>query len=348
MASYKTHGPLCAPEQWLCSFLESTSPVYDIDLEADLPPSQAIKHLDHINTATLSIYAAAHLSTSTVTQLLHRCVYLSPSDCAAKYQQFPVVVKNSARSRSRRFVSFFLIATTSFVVGAYVAFVRAPPFLTPLIMGSIPTDAETLEYTPSNDLTQEIDEHIRNCKIAQSLRANPDFVESRPHRKIPDEMKQHNLTAGTLSGDQGLAVPPLIFNEKGGKSMVCIFYAGTDLCGHPGMVHGGFLATMLDEGLARCAFPAMPNKVGVTANLSINYRKPTFAGQYLVLRATTTKVEGRKAWAEGYIEPLEVLDGEEAGKLVEATALFVEPRHAKVSEAWRFLCRVQFTDESCR
>jgi adenylylsulfate kinase len=198
-------------------------------------------------------------------------------------------------------------------------------------MGSIPSDAETLAlYTPDNDLAREIDEHIKNCALARSLRSNPDFVESRPHLKIPDEVKQHNLTAGTLSGPGMIVVPPYYFNEKGGKSMVQIFYVGTDVSGHPGIVHGGFLATMLDEGLARCAFPAMPNKVGVTANLNINYLKPTMAGQFLVLRAKTTKVEGRKAWAEGWIESLEVSEGEEPVKLVEASALFVEPKHAKV------------------
>lgn len=116
--------------------------------------------------------------------------------------------------------------------------------------------------------------------------------------------------------------------------MVCIFYVGNNLSGHPGVVHGGFLATMLDEGLARCAFPALPNKVGVTASLSINYRKPTMAGQYLILVANTTKVEGRKAWANGVIEPLEDYETKEPGTpiqpLVEAEALFIEPKHAKV------------------
>lgn len=197
-------------------------------------------------------------------------------------------------------------------------------------MGSIPTDAETLQYEAPDEFSREVDEHIKNCAVAQSLRANPDFTESRPHLKIPEAVRQHNLTAGTLAGPGMIVVPPYIFNEKDGKSMVCIFYVGTDLSGHPGIVHGGFLATMLDEGLARCAFPAMPNKVGVTANLSINYRNPTFAGQYLILKATTTKVEGRKAWAEGWIESLDVPEGEERVKLVEATALFIEPKHAKV------------------
>jgi acyl-coenzyme A thioesterase PaaI-like protein len=198
-------------------------------------------------------------------------------------------------------------------------------------MGSMPTNVETLSmYEPPDDFSREVDEHIKNCALARSLRANPDFKESRPHLKIPEEVRQHNLTGGTLAGPGMIVVPPYYFNEKDGKSMVQIFYVGSDCSGHPGIVHGGFLATMLDEGLARCAFPAMPNKVGVTANLQINYLRPTMAGQFLVLKAKTTKVEGRKAWSEGWIESLEVAEGEEPQKLVEASALFVEPKHAKV------------------
>ncbi|EHY56178.1 hypothetical protein ABEF92_005513 [Exophiala dermatitidis] len=245
-----------------------------------------------------------------------------------------VVVHSKGGARFRRTISFLIISTLSFLIGGYYALSYAPPILTPLIMGSMPTDVETLAmYQPNDDFAREVDEHIRNCPLAQSLRANPDFKESRPHLKIPPEIRQHNLTAGTLSGPGMLVVPPYYFNEKDGKSMVQIFYVGGDVCGHPGLVHGGFIATILDEGLARCAFPAMPNKVGVTANLEINYRKPTAAGQFLVLRAKTTKVEGRKAWAEGWIESLEVPEGEEPAKLVEAKALFIEPKHAKVLQS---------------
>ncbi len=110
-----------------------------------------------------------------------------------------------------------------------------------------------------------------------------------------------------------------------------ISYLGPDLCGHPGIVHGGLLATILDEGLARCCFPALPNKVGVTANLNINYRRPAHAQTFVVLRANTVKVEGRKAWVEGHIETL-AEEGEEPVVLVEATALFIEPKQAAVSK----------------
>lgn len=199
-------------------------------------------------------------------------------------------------------------------------------------MGShVPTDEETLAmYEAPDEFTREIDEHIKNSPIAVSLRNDPTWRESRPHLKIPEGVRQHNLTAGTLSGPGMIVVPPYYFNKKDGSEMVQIMYVGTDVSGHPGIVHGGFIATMMDEGLARCAFPAMQNKVGVTANLQINYRKPTMAGQFLVLRAKTKKVEGRKAWAEGWIESMEVAEGEAPEKLVEAEALFVEPKHAKV------------------
>lgn len=139
-------------------------------------------------------------------------------------------------------------------------------------------------------------------------------------------------------------MPPLMFNDKEGKSMVALFYLGEQLCGHPGIVHGGLLATLLDEGLARCCFPALPNKLGVTASLKIDYRKPARADRYYVLRAETTKVEGRKAWVKGWIE--EMSEGEGEGgetpvRVVEAEALFIEPRNAAVSPALLFLggCR---------
>lgn len=106
-------------------------------------------------------------------------------------------------------------------------------------------------------------------------------------------------------------------------------YLGTDLCGHVGIVHGGLLATLLDEGLARCGFAALPNKIGVTASLTINYKKPTPAGSFVVLKAETVKVEGRKVWVKGRIELLG--ETEEPGQvLVEAEGLFIEPKYAKV------------------
>jgi adenylylsulfate kinase len=194
------------------------------------------------------------------------------------------------------------------------------------------TDAESLKlFEPTDDDAVEKDTFINNHPLVLELRANPDFSESRPHMKMPAAYRGQSLTGGTLMGPGKVSVPPLGFTEKGGKSYVQIFHVGTDLCGHVGIIHGGFLATMLDESLARCCFPALPHNIGFTAKLEINYKAPAMANQYLVLKAKTTKVEGRKAWVDGQIETLPTAEGEEPVVLVTASALFVSPKQAAVS-----------------
>ena len=196
-----------------------------------------------------------------------------------------------------------------------------------------PTNGQTLRaYTPPDAEAQAVEDHINTHPTVAELRARPELAESRPHLKLPTAYRAHSLTAGTLMGPGKVTVPPFDWTEEGGKSYYQIAHLGKDLCGHPGIVHGGYLATMLDEGLARCCMPALPNKMGMTANLNINYRAPTPADSYVILRCTTTKVEGRKAWVEGRIETL-VGKGEKPVVLADATALFIEPRQAAAIKA---------------
>jgi adenylylsulfate kinase len=205
-----------------------------------------------------------------------------------------------------------------------------PAFETARQFANPPTPAETLQmYTPEDESALEIEEALQTHPLVQDLRTKPEFTESRPHLMIPPALRGQSLTGGTLMGANRVVVPPLAFAEDGGKSLVTISYLGRDLCGHPGIIHGGFLATMLDEGLARCCFAALPNKIGMTANLNVNYRAPAKAEQFVVLKAVTTKVEGRKAWVEGRIETLvDESKGEKPVVLADATALFIEPRQA--------------------
>ena len=218
-----------------------------------------------------------------------------------------------------------------FFTGAGFVMTTIPAFTTVNELLHTPSDEETLRmYSPGDDFARDVDDYIRNHPLAIELRSKPDYSESRPHLKVPPSARSHNLTAGTLMGPGKVIVPPYAWSERGGKSLVTISYLGTDLCGHAGIVHGGLLATILDESLARCCFAALPNRIGMTANLNINYRAPVPAGSYIVLRAKTVKVDGRKAWVEGCLESL-VTEGEKPILYAEATALFIEPRQAAVS-----------------
>ena len=204
---------------------------------------------------------------------------------------------------------------------------------TPVVkqMISLLTDEETLRiYAPPDDKAAEINALLVNHRVARELREDLAYSESRPHLKIPESMRAHSLTSGALAGPGKIEVPPLMFVEKEGKGGLMLLHLGTDICGHPGLVHGGAIATLLDETLARSSFRALPNQIGMTANLTINYRKPVPAGSYVLLRSKTVKVEGRKVWVEGSLESLPS-DGEHSVTYADATALFVEPKQAKVS-----------------
>ncbi|KAI1386927.1 Thioesterase/thiol ester dehydrase-isomerase [Hypoxylon trugodes] len=242
--------------------------------------------------------------------------FVSTSPYAGEGSSLP---PRSFLQRVTRFIAIGIVFTT-------LGFAMAAAPVIAAINGKAPTGAETLTmYTPATDEEREVEDFISNHSLTQEMRSKPEFREARPHLQIPPAYRDNNLTGGTLLGPGRIVVPPVIFSEEGGKSLVSISYLGQELCGHPGIVHGGLLATLLDEGLARCCFPALPQKIAVTANLNINYRAPAPAKSYIVLRATTTKVEGRKAWVEGRIETL-VNEGEKPLVLAEATALFIVPR----------------------
>jgi acyl-CoA thioesterase FadM len=67
----------------------------------------------------------------------------------------------------------------------------------------------------------------------------------------------------------------------------------------------------------------LAGKIGVTAKLELEYKSPIPVNSIVLIRASTTKVEGRKAWVEGSIESAS------DGRLhVQAKALFIEPKWA--------------------
>lgn len=222
------------------------------------------------------------------------------------------------------------LALTVFAFTLSFTMTAAPALPTAQALIQPPSDEETLTlYTPTTEELAAIEAQIFDHPLTRSLLEDDKYIASRPHLKIPEPMREQSLTGGTLLGPEKIAVPPVQFTTTDGTTFVSLQYVGSALCGHPGIVHGGLLATLLDEGLARCCFPALPNKVAVTASLKIDYKRPVLAGQILVLKAETLKVEGRKAWVKGRLETLpDEASGEKPVVLTEGEALFIEPRQA--------------------
>lgn len=160
----------------------------------------------------------------------------------------------------------------------------------------------------------------------------PHYVASRPYRNYPPSKLLHSLTAGTLRGPGRFAVPPLVLAKteagaqaEGGHAGDCdiFIHVGRSLCGHDGIIHGGLLATICDEALARTAFVSLPAKVGVTAKLEVEYKAPTMADQFIVVKTRLVEAKGRKAVVEGVVQDLK------GTTLVKSKAIFVQPRFAE-------------------
>ncbi len=91
--------------------------------------------------------------------------------------------------------------------------------------------------------------------------------------------------------------------------------------GPPGYVHGGIIATLMDEVMSKLNRPL--KALAMTRNLQVDYLRPSPLGQPLTLRSSHVKREGRKLFHRA-----ELRDANDT-LLAEATGLFIviDPRY---------------------
>jgi len=125
--------------------------------------------------------------------------------------------------------------------------------------------------------------------IVNELRSHPDeWIESPAYGELPEPHKVSTLTAGTMGGSRGLSVNILFWNQKENRSISLIHFGGA-LAGWPGITHGGAIATVLLENLERVARGIEPSHDGwangFAETMELQYRSPTFAQKFYVIRA---------------------------------------------------------------
>jgi uncharacterized protein (TIGR00369 family) len=88
--------------------------------------------------------------------------------------------------------------------------------------------------------------------------------------------------------------------------------------GPPGYVHGGIIATLLDEAMSKAV--RAHGVLAMTRHMEVDYQRPVPSGAPIRLEGRFVRTDGRKNWTEARI-----LNAE--GKvLAEAKALFIEIR----------------------
>lgn len=112
-----------------------------------------------------------------------------------------------------------------------------------------PADASSSDAAPSQatSLTNAASQLSPTSALDTPL--TPRYTLSRPYAATPPG--PHSLSGYTLRGPGKFAVPPLVFTTKDKRESVLVVHVGGGLCGHEGVVHGGLLATVMDEALGR-------------------------------------------------------------------------------------------------
>jgi uncharacterized protein (TIGR00369 family) len=86
--------------------------------------------------------------------------------------------------------------------------------------------------------------------------------------------------------------------------------------GPKGFVHGGIIATLLDESMSKAI--RARGLVAMTRHMEVDYRRPVPSGTAIRMESRVVRSEGRKHWAESTL-----FDGEGAA-LALGKGLFVE------------------------
>lgn len=109
------------------------------------------------------------------------------------------------------------------------------------------------------------------------------------------------------------------------SSVVCLASVPDTFEGPPGYLHGGIIATLLDEAMSKAVrargFTAM------TRHMEVDYQRPVPSATPFRLEGHVTRNEGRKHWTEARI-----LDAEKS-VLAIGKALFIEVRPRQIENS---------------
>ncbi|KAH8811470.1 HotDog domain-containing protein [Xylogone sp. PMI_703] len=215
--------------------------------------------------------------------------------------------------KPKRSIRIYIYAAVFFIIGMsagqYVRMVIAPPELP---QPDTPADRAMVKY---------LQKQAEELPLVKALSSDPEWESWPAYQSLSFEERGPRLTTGALGGARGIGAYQTVFRNKSTGECITVVWIGGAMSGWPGVVHGGLVATLLDEGLGRCAIAMFPSKTGVTANLELNYERPTLTNGFYVIRAKPREgATERKAWIDG---SLETMDGK---VLVRSKALYVVPK----------------------
>jgi len=110
----------------------------------------------------------------------------------------------------------------------------------------------------------------------------------------------------------------LQFFSNEDQKIICLPRVGDSFEGPPGFLHGGIIATLLDEAMSKAV--RVRGVTAMTRQMEIEYLRPVHSGTATRIEGWLVRSEGRKYWTEA-----KILD-EKHHVLATARGLFIEVR----------------------
>jgi uncharacterized protein (TIGR00369 family) len=99
------------------------------------------------------------------------------------------------------------------------------------------------------------------------------------------------------------------------RSVVCEASVSEYHEGPPGYLHGGIIATLLDEAMSKAN--RARGVTAMTSQMNVEYLRPVPSNTLIRIESNVTRSEGRKHWTSAHIQ------NSEGKTLAQATGLFI-------------------------
>lgn len=137
---------------------------------------------------------------------------------------------------------------------------------------------------------------------------------TQPAREVPELRAQNGCFACGAENPQGLH---LCFETAPDGSVATSWQPAPVFQGFEGVIHGGLIATVLDEAMAKAVLAS--GLKAVTCELSVRFRRHIVPGEKLLIRGWVTTRQKRKLTCEA------ILSGEDGQERAHASGIFLLP-----------------------
>lgn len=100
-------------------------------------------------------------------------------------------------------------------------------------------------------------------------------------------------------GEENTVGLHLVFAQEPDGSVRAEATLGTSYEGPPGHLHGGIIATLLDETMSKAN--RARGEIALTRQLQVEYLRPIPSTRLVLLRGHVARIDGRKLWTEASI-----------------------------------------------